>query len=253
MVHNEHGMQGGFARLELLVGRKGLMRLQQARVAVVGLGAVGSFAVEALARSGIGNLRLVDFDDIRPSNLNRQLLALQETVGRRKIDVAADRVRSINPDANVETRSTFFCAQEADALLGGGLDFVIDAIDSLGPKVDLIAAAVQRNIPLVSSMGAGGRSDPTCVKLTDISEVTGCTLARYVRKRIHRLGIHSGIAAVWSTERPKQPVEPAGEPTEEALTRGRVRRSQPTLVVVPGVFGLTAASHVINTLLTQGP
>jgi tRNA A37 threonylcarbamoyladenosine dehydratase len=235
------------------VGAAGLERLAAARVAVVGLGAVGSFAVEALARSGIGNLRLVDFDDIKPSNLNRQLYALTSTLGRYKVDVALERVRDINPAIHVEGMRRFFDSSSADEVLDG-IDHVVDAIDSLSPKVTLIAACVNRGIPVVSAMGAADRTDPTRLRVTDLFESGGCPLARHVRKRLRRQGIEGGPMAVWSDEATAvvshcDEVPPDAPPEEEALRRGRDRRPLPSMAPMPAIFGLAAANHVILAIL----
>jgi len=242
-----------FGRIALWVGEAGLARLRAARVAVVGLGAVGSFALEALARSGIGHLRLVDFDALRPSNLNRQLLALRSTLGRPKVEVARERALEINPDLAVEALPAFFSAHEADRLLAAPLDFCVDAIDSLGPKVELLAACVARGLPVVSAMGAAGRRDPQQVRLTPLEETRVCPLARDVRKRLARRGVRAGVTAVWSSESPAPATRrvAGGEEAleEETLRRGRVRRPLPSMLHLPAIFGLCAANHVVWSLL----
>lgn len=247
-------IDGAFSRVRMRFGDEGMARLQAARVVVVGLGAVGSFAVEALARSGVGTLRLVDFDDLHPSNLNRQLYALAGTMGRFKEDVAVQRVREINPACHVEGMRVFFDAGQADHVLDG-MDWCIDAIDSLNSKVALIAACMARNLPIVSAMGAADRTDPTRVRVTDLSQTDVCPLARFVRKRLRRLGIASGPIAVWSDE-PPATVPPdrwdaPDEPPDEGR-RGRVRRTLPSLAPLPGIFGLTAANVVLHRVVA-GP
>ena len=243
----EDSFRQAFQRLELLVGADGLARLREARVAVFGLGAVGSFAVEALARSGVGHLRLVDFDEVRPSNLNRQLLALTDTIGRRKAELAAERVLRINPEAHVDVRVAFFCREEADDLLAPPLDWVVDAIDSVGPKVALISEAVRRGYRVVSAMGAASRTDPTRIRVGPLSETAVCPLARRVRKDLNKLGLDAGVVAVWSDE-PPAPLPPPGEvlDREETLVRGRERRTLPSMAPLPGIFGLVAANVVIR-------
>jgi tRNA A37 threonylcarbamoyladenosine dehydratase len=247
-------IDGAFSRVRMRVGDAGMARLQAARVVVVGLGAVGSFAVEALARSGVGTLRLVDFDDLHPSNLNRQLYALAGTMGRFKVDVAVQRVREINPACRVEGLRVFFDAGQADRVLDG-MDWCIDAIDSLNSKVALIAACTARSLPIVSAMGAADRTDPTRVRVTDVSQTDVCPLARFVRKRLRRLGIASGPIAVWSDEPPAAvPPEcrdvPDAPPDEGR--RGRVRHTLPSLAPLPGIFGLTAANVVLHRVVA-GP
>jgi len=242
----------GFSRLSMLVGDAGLEKLASARVGIFGLGAVGSFAAEALARSGIEHFRLVDFDSVRPSNLNRQLLALHSTMGKDKIDLAAGRITDINPLADIDARKAFFHVEEAEELLEG-LDFVVDAIDSLNPKVMLIAESVKRKIKVVSSMGAAGRLNPGLVRVTDISEVRGCPLSFLVRKRIHRLGIHEGVTAVWSEEKASIPAlddaEMQDENESESYERGRKRRPLPSSIFGPAAFGLAAAHWVVSNIL----
>lgn len=243
-------------RVELLLGAEAVARLRQAHVAVIGLGAVGSFAVEALARTGVGHLRLVDFDVIEPSNLNRQLYALTDTIGRRKVDVAVERVHAINPDIRVDARPAFFAEDTLDELLAPPVDYIIDAIDSLNPKVGLIRAAVERGIPIISSMGAASRTDPTQLRLTDLFKTEGCPLAARVRKRLRRVGIRRGVWAVWSAQPlVRKAVDPATVPEEaedDAVERrGRERHVLPSLCPLPGIFGLTAANHVIMELTTD--
>ncbi len=244
-------IDGAFCRVRMRVGDDGLARLQAARVVVVGLGAVGSFAVEALARSGVGTLRLVDFDDLHPSNLNRQLYALVGTMGAYKVDVAVQRVRDINPACRVEGMRVFFDASQADAVLDG-MDWCVDAIDSLNSKVALIAACTTRGLPIVSAMGAADRSDPTRIRITDVSQTDVCPLARFVRKRLRRLGIVSGPIAVWSDE-PPMPVptdhQEAPDLSPNEGRRGRVRRPLPSLAPLPGIFGLAAANVVLQRIV----
>ncbi len=248
---------GAFRRLRLAVGEEGLDRLAGARVAVIGLGAVGSFATEALARSGIGYLRLVDFDIIQPSNINRQLFALSSTVGMAKADVARARVLDIFPGCRVDTRKLFFCQDTAATILDEPadepLDYVIDAIDSLHSKVTLIAECVSRGIPVISSMGAADRMDPGAVHVTDIGKSYNCPLAKHVRKRLHRRGIFDGVMAVWSSEPPchagrqDDSDENDDSPEDKGVHRGRDRAPLPSMAPLPGIFGLAAAGWVIKS------
>jgi tRNA A37 threonylcarbamoyladenosine dehydratase len=249
-------MDQAFTRLSMLLGGEGMTKLASARVAVFGMGAVGSFATEALARCSVGYLRLVDFDEVKPSNINRQLYALNSTVGRQKVELAASRVQDINPGAVVDARKAFFHADTAHELLGDGLDFVIDAIDSLNPKVSLILESRQRDIPIVSAMGAARRMDPFSVRVTDISKVKGCPLSAIVRKRIHRHGIYTGVTAVWSTEPvidlPEAGNGDASSEETETFKRGRVRKPLPSIVFGPAAFGLAAAHFVVTEILKKG-
>ncbi|HOX45111.1 MAG TPA: tRNA threonylcarbamoyladenosine dehydratase [Myxococcota bacterium] len=240
-------------RIRLWVGEAGLARLRGARVLIVGLGAVGSFALEGLARSAVGHLRLVDFDALKPSNLNRQLLALRSSLGRPKVEVARERALAIDPRLEVEAIPAFFSAEEADRLLAPPLDYCVDAIDSLGPKVALLRACVERGLPVVSAMGAAGRADPGSVRVTPLEETRVCPLARDVRKRLARLGIHAGVTAVWSCEAPaaatRAPAAGGAQAEEESLLRGRLRRPLPSMVHLPAIFGLCAANHVVWSIL----
>jgi len=241
-----------FGRTELLVGTDGLRRLQAARVAVFGLGGVGSFAVEALARSGVGYLRLVDFDRVGPSNFNRQLYALRSTEGQTKVEVAAARVRDINPDAVVDERIAFFHLDTVDALLAPPLDFVIDAIDSLGPKCELLAQCVARHLPVISAMGAAARTDPTALRVGTVWDTAGCPLARKVRHALRARGITAPVPVVFSTEPPRDTFDPValGEHAEEYFQRGRRRRVLPSMGMLPGMVGLLAANYVVQTICT---
>jgi len=242
----------GFSRLRMLVGGSGLEKLASAHVGIFGLGAVGSFAAEALARSGIEHFRLVDFDSVRPSNINRQLLALHSTIGKDKIELASARIKDINPLATVDARKAFFHIEEAETLLEG-LDFVVDAIDSLNPKVTLIAESVKSKIKVVSAMGAAGRLNPALIRVTDISKVRGCPLSFLVRKRLHRLGVREGVTAVWSEEPPSIPslseAEMSDEKESESYERGRKRHPLPSSIFGPASFGLAAAHWVVSNVL----
>lgn len=248
---------GRFLRTEMLLGADGLARLRGARVLVAGLGAVGSYAVEGLARAGVGYLRLADFDVIRDSNINRQLYALDSTVGRPKIEVAAARVRDIHPDCVVDARRVFIDDETAPGLLDGGLDAVVDAIDSLNPKVALLRAAAARGLWTVSAMGAATRTDPFAIRAGDISETDRCPLARLVRKKLRRAGVHGGIRCVYSMEPPRNrvagPLPPADAPPDEyELRRGRPRVPLGSLSTLTGMFGLIAATEVILHLAGDG-
>lgn len=239
-----------FLRIIQMVGEEGLQRLQQAYVVVVGLGAVGGYATEALARAGVGRLRLVDFDVIHPSNINRQLYALQSTLGRPKVEVAAERVRDINPACRIEGLREFFHVETADRILQGSPDLVIDAIDSYTPKLELICAALQRGLPLIASMGAALRTDPLAVHVGVLSEVTGCPLARRVRKGLRQRGHEPLVRCVYSEE----PVcagfvHPPEKSEGETLVRGRPRRCLGSLPTMTGIFGLTLANTALQMLL----
>ena len=239
-----------FARTEQLLGPESMEKIKNATVAVFGLGAVGSFAVEALARTGVGNLYLIDFDKVDASNINRQLLALNSTIGREKADLAYERVKDINPRCNVDIHKSFVNAQSLEDLLSKDIDVVVDAIDGLNSKINLIVGARQMNLSVVSSMGAGGRTDISMIRTGDISETCVCPLARVVRQRLHRRGIYKGVRAVYSIEKSlnKQPYK--SEDAQDPLSdHGRSRPPIGTVSWIPGVFGLTIASEAINIIL----
>jgi len=219
---------------------------------VFGLGAVGSYAVEALSRAGVGYLQLVDCDCVRPSNMNRQLYALESTLNRPKAEVARERVLDINPDCMVEAMQTFAGKNTLPKLLAKPLDAIVDAIDGVAPKVELIAAAVQCGIPVVSSMGAATRMDPSAIRLGDISETDVCPLARLVRKRLRRREIASGIRCIFSIEEPRNKGAPVGneENEEPSFPQGRNRRPIGSLSYITGIFGLLAAYEVIKILIS---
>lgn len=238
-----------FSRTRQLLGEEKIKKIQKASIAVFGLGAVGSFAAEALARTGVGNLFLVDFDTVDPTNINRQLYALHSTVGKAKAQLAQKRVLDINPDCQVIIQDTFVNADSLDTLLSEKFDVVVDAIDGLNSKVNLIVLAKQMNLSIVSSMGAAGRTDPAQIRVADISETSVCPLARVVRRRLNRRGVHEGVKTVYSLEKPlnKQPYneEESVDPLED---HGRKRPPIGTVCWVPGIFGLTLAGLAIDTL-----
>lgn len=243
-----------FDRTIRLLGKDAVEKLGRARVAVFGLGAVGSFVTEGLARSGVGYLRLIDFDRVESSNLNRQLLALHSTLGQKKAKIARERVLDIHPGCSVEICDTFANADSLDTLLSEDLSVVVDAIDGLNAKVNLLVAARQMNLDVVSSMGAGGRMDPTLIQTGDISDTRVCPLARMVRRRLHRRGVFTGIWCVYSIEPPARspdedrlPDETAQAPGEGA-GHGRQRPPIGTIPWIPGIFGLTLAAETVRII-----
>ncbi len=239
-----------FARTEQLLGSQAMEKIKKARIAVFGLGAVGSFAVEALARTGVGHLHLIDFDRVDASNINRQILALNSTIGREKAVLAGERVKDINPECQITVKSSFINAESLEDLLSEDMDGVVDAIDGLNSKINLMVRARQMNLSVVSSMGAGGKTDISMIRTGDISETEVCPLARVVRQRLHRRGIYEGIRAVYSIEKPlnKQPFK--SEDAVDALPdHGRSRPPIGTVAWVPGVFGLFMAQEVIKLIM----
>ena len=231
-------------RTAILIGEGGCVRLAESNVLLVGLGGVGSFTAEALARAGVGRLTIADFDVVAPSNLNRQLCALTSNVGAKKAAVIAARIADINPHCALSVRDNFLSADDMPALVGdGGFDHVADAIDSLSSKVALLAAALDAGVPVAASMGAGGRLDPTRVRVSDLMDTRECRLAREVRHRLRRAGHDRGVLAVWSDEPPLPPLPP--EPTG----RSRARAVNGTISYMPALFGLTLAGCVVRRLL----
>ena len=237
-----------FERAERLLGSQGLERLGAATVAVFGLGGVGSFCAEALARSGIGALRLVDHDRVTPQNFNRQLCAARSTLGESKVEAMRARLLDIAPDLVVDARPTFFSEETADELLGGALSFVVDAIDSLGPKVSLLGHCRARGLPVITALGAGGRLDPTRIRVAPLGLSRGDRLGMWTRKRLRKTGSLAGVMAVFSEE-PARPARGLDWPLMTVdLERGRQRKIQPSLVMVPAAMGMAAAGHVITRL-----
>ena len=235
-------------RTRMLLGDKGLSRLQNAAVMVVGLGAVGGYALEALARSGIGRLVLVDFDVFDESNINRQILALTSTVGQKKTEVARRRVLDINPDCIVETRDMFVNADTLPQLLDIPVDFVVDAIDALNPKCCLMEALYERGIPFISSMGAALKTDPSFIKCGTLSASKNCGLAKFIRKRLRKRGLEiSRINCVYSDEQVCLP-ETALTFDGDDVSAGRVRHTLGSLPTITAIFGLTIANYVITSL-----
>ena len=232
-----------FERAEILIGEAGLARLAGKHVFLAGLGGVGSWCAEALARAGVGRLTLVDMDAVAVSNINRQLPALFSTVGRRKADVMAERIRDIHPDCRLTVLTDFLTPDNSPALLPADADYVVDCIDSLNCKVALIVEAHSRGLPVASSMGAGNKLDVTRVKVSDIADTEVDPLARVVRKRLRKRGVDRGVLVVWSDEAGKPPRPP------EPVTQGRARAVNGTIAYLPPLFGLMLAGAVIQRLL----
>ncbi len=235
-------MEEWLSRTSLLVGEEALARLQQSHVLVVGVGGVGAYAAEMIVRAGVGRITLLDADEVEASNLNRQLVALCSTLGRPKVDVLRQRLLDINPHLHIEACARYLEAGDVETLLDGGFDFVVDAIDTLAPKVALLAACVRRQVPVISSMGAGARLDPAAVAYADISKTSRCGLAREVRRRLRAAGIERGVAVVYSTE---EPVASAIRTVEGERNKRSVTG---TVSYLPALFGCYLAAHVIRQL-----
>ena len=234
-------MDNEFSRTALLLGKDAMERLAKARVAVFGVGGVGSYVAEGLARAGIGALDLIDHDDVSLTNLNRQIIALHSTVGQPKADVAAARVRDINPDCDVRAVKTFFLPETRDQFDFTRYDYVVDAIDTVAGKLALVEAAKEAGVSVISAMGAGNKLDPTAFRVADISKTAVCPLARVMRKELGKRGIRH-LKVVYSEE---EPIPPVGQ-TE---TRGSSGRPTPGSVsFVPSVMGLIIAGEVVRDL-----
>lgn len=232
-------------RTELLLGSEHLELLRQAHVLVVGLGGVGAYAAEMIARAGVGRMTLADADTVGTTNINRQLVALHSTVGRPKVEVLAERLRDINPAIELTLVNQYIKDEATYTLLDAArYDYVVDCIDTLSPKLALILAALERKMPLVSSMGAGAKMDPTQLEIKDISKTHHCPLAHMLRKRLHKAGIYRGFKAVFSPE----PIrEGAMIIAEEQNKKSQVG----TISYLPALFGIGCASVVIRDLIGE--
>ena len=236
-------MEEQFARTELLLGREAMERLFRARVAVFGLGGVGGYAVEALARSGVGTLDLIDDDTVNLTNLNRQIIATHETLGRHKVDAARERVLSINPGAVVHTYKTFFLPETAGQFDFTLFDYVVDAIDTVTGKLMLVEAAQRAGTPVISCMGAGNKLDPTAFEVADLSRTSVCPLARVMRKELGKRGIRH-LKVVYSKEQAMTPAPAAEEPGS-----AHPKRQTPgSNAFVPAVAGLILAGEVVKDI-----
>ena len=239
-----------FSRIRMLVGEEAIERLKNSRVAVFGLGGVGGYAVEALARSGVGHLDLVDDDRVCESNLNRQIIATWSTIGRLKTDVAKERVVKINPHCEVTLYQTFVDASTIDQFDFSLFDYVIDAVDTVTAKLLIIERCKEANIPVISCMGAGNKLDPTAFRVTDISKTKVCPLTRVMRRELKKRGIDH-VKVVYSEEEAMTPAA-AEEPEETENTEAKTRRRRATpgsVAFVPSVTGLIAAGEVIKDLI----
>ena len=231
------------SRTRLLLGEAALEKLSQSRVALFGLGGVGGYALEALVRSGVGHLELVDHDVFSESNLNRQLLATRETIGRPKAEVARERALSINPDCEIRLHPLFFLPDTKDQFDFTGVDYVIDAIDTVTGKLCLIQAAQAAGVPVISCLGTGNKTDPTKLTVADIYETSVCPLARIMRKECKKRGIAS-LKVVYSTE---EPIIPPREPRQENAPR--TRDIPGSTAFVPAAAGLLLAREAVMALI----
>ncbi len=248
-------MQNQFSRTELLIGKEGIEKLHNSKIAIFGIGGVGSYVVEGLVRAGIGNFILVDDDKICLTNLNRQIIATRETIGKTKVEIAKKRILEINPNANVEIYQEFFMPDSKE-LLDESVSYIVDAVDTVTAKIELVVRAKKLNIPIISSMGTGNKLDPTKFEVTDIYKTTICPLAKVMRKELRNRGIEK-LKVVYSKEEPIKPIE-----TEEnscktncvcppgTARKCTIRNQVPgSISFVPSVAGLIIAGEVIKDII----
>lgn len=241
-------MTDWLSRTELLLGTENLLKLQSKHVLVVGLGGVGAYAAEQICRAGVGEMTIVDADVIEETNINRQLIALYNTVGQAKTDLLAERLLQINPNLKLHKLHEFIRDDRAVTLLEEHqYDYVVDAIDSLSPKVFFIYHTLQKGLPLISAMGAGGKMDPAQIRVAPIEKTSHCKLAHFVRKRLHRMGVRSGFKAVYSPEPvPDHAIQIDSNPEQNKLS------VVGTISYMPPLFGCFMAAEVIRDLIGQG-
>lgn len=239
-----------FARTELLLGRAALDKLRQSHVAVFGIGGVGGYTVEALARSGVGHFTLVDSDTVSITNLNRQIIALQETVGQYKVDVMAERIHSINPDAVIEEHKCFFLPENQEQFDFSKYDYVVDAVDTVAAKIAIVMQAKEAGVPVISSMGAGNKMNPAMFEVADIYKTSVCPLARVMRQAMKKRNVKH-LKVVYSKE---LPLKPAPEMAVACAEEGVQKRSLPgSIAFTPSVAGLILASEVVKDLVDYHP
>jgi len=244
-------LEKSFGGVGRIYGQEGLLRLSRCHVAVIGVGGVGSWTVEALVRSGVGKLTLIDLDDVCVSNINRQLPALSNTIGQAKVDVLKARMLLINPSVEIAEIKDFYTSESSQELLSKNYDFVVDAIDSLTNKVHLIKSCIDAKIPIITVGGAGGKTDPTKIRILDLSETTIDPLLKQVRKKLRRVTSESGafgVAAVYSLE---HPILPSACEIASGSMRLNCGDGLGSVSFVTGAFGFAAASYVVKRLTNQ--
>ncbi len=232
-----------FERTHILLGDEGIARLKNSHILLAGVGGVGSYTAEALARMGVGTITLVDHDVVSGSNINRQLVALNSNVGISKAEIMSQRIMDINPECTVHIIKEFLTPESIPDLLSTSYDVVIDAIDSMSSKASLIETAWRNEMTIFSSMGAGGKLDPTQVRTGDLLDTSICKLARQLRGHLRKRGIGRGVQTVYSLETPLPPLPP------EEVGRGRPRAVNGTVSYMPSIFGLTLAGMVVNHII----
>ena len=234
-------MEGKFSRTEMLIGEDGMEKLKDAKVAVFGLGGVGSFVCEGLARSGLGNFILVDFDKVDESNINRQLIATEKTIGKYKVDLMKERILEINPDANVETHREFYMTDSETDIITEDLSYAVDCVDTIMAKIAIICDCDAIDVPVISAMGAGNKLDPTMLEVADIYDTTVCPLARIMKKDLRKRNIEK-LKVVYSTE-------PPINTNDCAINKNREKyKVKGSVSFVPSVAGLIIAGEVIKDI-----
>lgn len=228
-----------FVRLEMLIGQENMDRLKSAHVVIYGIGGVGSFVAEAMARSGLGKLTLVDFDTVAESNINRQIHANTETVDRLKASVMAERIGLINPDCQVTVITEPYKPENAESFFQERIDFVADAIDMVTSKLDLICRCVEKDIPVISAMGTGNKLFPEQLEITDLYKTTNCPLARVMRRELRKRGVKK-LPVVYSKEKPIRPMQ---------LEKGKLHETPGSTAFVPSTAGLMMASYIVRNLI----
>lgn len=237
-------MPNQFTRTEMLLGSEAVHKLKQCRIAVFGIGGVGGYTVEALARSGVGILDLIDNDTVSLTNINRQIIALHSTVGMNKTEAAKKRLLDINPNIKINTYNTFFTPENSGEFNFSQYDYIVDAIDTVSGKIELVVQADKANVPIISSMGAGNKLDPTRFEVSDIYKTSVCPLARVMRRELKKRNIRK-LKVVYSKE---EALSPKCESDEDS---GMKRQTPASIAYVPSVVGLIIAGEVINDIISQ--
>ena len=242
-------MKDRLSRTEILLGKEAMEKIANSRVAVFGIGGVGGYAMEALARSGVRTLDIIDSDRVAASNLNRQIIATRDTIGQLKVDVAKKRINDIDPDIVVNTYDCFYLPEERDGFPFGDYDFIVDAIDTVTAKIDLIFSAKEFNVPIISAMGCGNRIDPTQIRIGDLYKTSGDPLAKVMRRELRKKGIKK-LTVVYSLEKPIEPIKDSEAYISQMNDEDNKKRSVPgSTAFVPAAAGLAMASYVIRELI----
>lgn len=248
-------MLNEFSRTEILLGKEAMVKLKESTVAIFGIGGVGSYVAEALARSGVGKLVLFDDDEVSITNINRQLIATNKTIGRKKVEVMAERILDINPNAEVEVNTCFYLPENADQYDLSKYSYIVDAVDTVAAKLELITRATEKNIPIISSMGAGNKLDPTRFEVADIYKTSVCPLAKVMRSELRKRGI-AKLKVVYSKEEPIKPKDMSEIcelncecPTESTIRNTKKRAIPGSVSFVPSVAGLIIASEVVKDII----